>query len=487
MTETAESFHGEDPEWDVVPSRLLLRGQRRIDGEAYLSRGFRFRQRIVDGLEAKPLSEMARVWQPPRLKGVRVSPEYGLPFLGATQVFDIWPVPRKWLTPKHTPHLDERYLKAGWILVTCSGNVGDTLIAYEPVENAIVSHDLLRVVPYNRAYTGFLYTYLRTRYGRAIMRSSHYGNVIKHLEVEHLETVPVPAIDDALVDELYEHIQETFQMRADAYRFDLQARASYEAAVGIDEAKPSEEGFPVPADILFRGRRRFDAYAYNPNALAVLKTLERSGRTLRRVGDVASFLQPPRFKRVYGKGGIPYLSSEETFRINPEITKFLTLATDTDVAALQVEKAWLLMACSGQIYGINGSVCIATEWHEGKIFTHDMIRIIPKDVRAGYLQVALSHPELGRPLVLRNAYGTSIPHLESPDIADIPIPRLAEQAENDIADAAEKASALRMKADKEESGAIAKLEREIEHEIGVDETEPVPKLGPLEMGHKSAT
>ena len=40
---------------------------------------------------------MANVWQPSRLKGIQVGPDFGTPFLAATQVFDIRPVPRKWL------------------------------------------------------------------------------------------------------------------------------------------------------------------------------------------------------------------------------------------------------------------------------------------------------------------------------------------------------------------------------------------------------
>ena len=66
---------------------------------------------------------------------------------------------------------------------------------------------------------------------------------------------------------------------------------------------------------------------------------------------------------------------------------------------------------------------------------------------------------------MTRAYGTSIPHLESPDIETVPIARFSRGIEDSIADKAERASFLRMKADEKENGAVSKLEQRIEKEI----------------------
>ena len=52
------------------------------------------------------------------------------------------------------------------------------------------------------------------------------------------------------------------------------------------------------------------------------------------------------------------------------------------------------------------------------------------------------------------------------DIEGLPIPRLAVKQEEEIADAAERASELRMKANDEENEAVAKLEGELAYELG---------------------
>jgi hypothetical protein len=74
------------------------------------------------------------------------------------------------------------------------------------------------------------------------------------------------------------------------------------------------------------------------------------------------------------------------------------------------------------------------------------------------LLVALSHPRLGRPLVIRTAYGSSIPHLDPDDVADIGVVRLGERVEGEIADVAEEAAKLRDEADKLENEVTAQAE-----------------------------
>ena len=101
-----------------------------MEAEGLLASGFGTRRAI----QAKrsgwvPFEEIARAWQPPRLRGIQVSPKFGTPFLTASQVFDLPPIPRKWLSLEQTEHAQERFVVPGTILVTCSGTVGRTTLA----------------------------------------------------------------------------------------------------------------------------------------------------------------------------------------------------------------------------------------------------------------------------------------------------------------------------------------------------------------------
>lgn len=458
----------------TVKMSALASGARRLEAENYLTEGYLLRQRI-EASRATNLERLARVWQPGRLKGVQVGRDEGTPFLAATQVFDIRPMPRKWLSAPHIRDIEERFVEPSCILVTRSGSVGDVIMTYRPFDKIIISDDLLRVIPKSAIDRGYLYTYLRTRYTREMMRSTKYGNVIKHLEPEHLQVIPVVDVSGTVKAALNSVVNRCFAIRDESYALLLAAEDIFAAAIGIVDAAAVEIGFPVSARGLFRKARRLDAYSYNPAAAAAIKALKNSGKLSERLDTITQrVFGVPRFKHVYMRAGIPYVDSEKLFKINPELTKFIPAQAKADADSYFVQAGWLLMACSGQIYGLNGSVALTTEWHEKKIISNHALRIIPRDgVRAGYLQIALGHPVLGRPLVLREAFGTSIPEIDSESLKDMPIARIGDDLESAIADKAERAAALRTVADKLENAATGYLEAIIACALGDAHTDDV--------------
>jgi|ERR1039458_4868054 hypothetical protein len=68
-----------------------------------------------------------------------VSRQFGTPFLAATQVFDVQPIPRKWLALAKTSDDSNRFVKPGMILITCSGSVGRPTLGYAVHENILGS------------------------------------------------------------------------------------------------------------------------------------------------------------------------------------------------------------------------------------------------------------------------------------------------------------------------------------------------------------
>jgi hypothetical protein len=223
-----------------------------------------------------------------------------------------------------------------------------------------------------------------------------------------------------------------------------------------------ETGYVVKASqALFIPRRRLEASFCSPRATALLRHFARRGLKTQALSEVTDRVWwMTRFKRFYGSEGNRYLSADELFTLNADITKRILIEQAEHAEDFFVKRGWLLMACSGQTYGLLGSVILATEHHEDAFFSHDLIRIAPRanGVKPGYLLTALSHPTLGRPLVLRYAYGTSIPHLDPGDVSTLPVVRLADSDEDRIADLAEKSAKLRAKADILENRLAAEAE-----------------------------
>jgi hypothetical protein len=442
----------------------MRRGDRRLEAENYLSSGYGIRISI----ESKSsgwvrFEKLARVWQPLRLKGIQVGPETGTPFFAATQVFDLRPVPRKWLALGRTHNAEGRFIERGQILVTCSGAVGRATLAFAPHAKVLISHDLLRIEARQLDNYGWLYAYLRAPKVRSMMTGAQYGHIIKHLEVAHIGALPIPEVPARWRAHFATRVREILDLRDGAHAATLEAETLFEQSLGrFKQGDNGETGFEVKArKAIFPGRRRFEAAAHRPHVAQILKHFSRSGERIELLRDVAERVWwMNRFKRVYGDGGTRYLSADELFTTNPEITKRILISDARKAKPYFVKAGWLLMACSGQTYGLLGSTRLVSKYDEDAFLSHDLLRIAPRGdgARSGYLLTALTHPILGRPLVIARAYGTSIPHLDPGDIELCPIVRLSLATENAIADLAERSAELRARADLLETEIAIKAE-----------------------------
>lgn len=284
------------------------------------------------------------------------------------------------------------------------------------------------------------------------MKAAQYGHIIKHLEVAHLDALPIVNVGAAERKKFSAALRQILEKRDEAYRLTLEAEALFEAAFGSFVASDfGEKGFVAKSCNLFAsGRRRLDAWHHNPSVGAVEKHLSKQAAGWGSVAELGfKVWLPNRFRRIPAEDGVLFIDSSDLFEINPDITKRIADQKFGDPYGGRVKAGWLLLSRSGQIYGLNGSVTLAGECHEGRVVSDDIIRIAPDRslCRTGYLLVAMTHPHLGRPRVKSLPYGSSIPHIEVGDVETFLIPRLKPKAEAEIADRAEKAAQLRNEAD----------------------------------------
>lgn len=449
----------------AVPARLFLSGERRLAARTFLSPGFGVRQAIEESSTAwDRFEDVAEVVQPPRTKAVLVPPGQGTPFLIAGQMFDVRPTVRKWLASKKIRHADQLFAKQGTIIARRSADVGRATVTCKYHEGHLISDHFFRIEPRDANCRGWLYAFVLSSHGRAIMLATQYGHIIQHIEFGHLNKVPVPRIDRKVASDLASRFDRIVELRNAGFDLSIKAETEFADAVGEPDSAAHLHGFEVQASSLLGGRRRLEAAYHAPEATAVIA----------QFGDVDPLEDVTkrvwwmtRFKRVFGDGGLPYASADELFCVNPPAKKQILVQPGDGHEKYFVERDWIVMACSGQVYGLNGAAMLMTPHHEKTFFSHDLIRIIPdpKKIRAGYLLTALTHPTLGRPVLIREAYGTSIPHLDPGDVARFPVVRLDEAIENKIADLAEEAARARAEADEIERGMAAEADEIIEQFI----------------------
>ena len=463
--EAREEWPWHEVDSTSLPASLLFSGDRRMEAENFLAPGFAVRHAITSRASGwTTLSEVARTWQPSRLKGIQVSPDHGTPFLAATQVFDMRPVPRKWLSLNRTNDHAQRFVHEGTILLTCSGSVGRATLADKSIADILISHDLLRIDVQDQRLRGWVYAYLRSPTIRAMMTSVQYGHMIKHLEVGHLDALPFIEIPDAALQEFTLLTDDVVRSRDRAHDLVHEAEEHFGKEIGaIPDLTDGTSGFTTTTAEIFGNGRRFEGHYHNPVARAAERAITQSSHRLEKLSSLVDrVFIPGRFKHIYGPDGRPYLDSAQILEVSPDIDKRVLSLDAERRAGYLVQAGSLLLPCSGQLHGIIGSVVLAGEWHENKVLTNHILRVVPKGmptIRIGYLQAVLSHPQLGRPRILRGAYGSSVPELSVRDVENMTVPRLAAKAEGAIADDMEEAATLMAHANSVEDEIAQRAER----------------------------
>jgi type I restriction enzyme, S subunit len=295
-----------------------------------------------------------------------------------------------------------------------------------------------------------VYAYLRSPQGRAMMGAAQYGHIIKHLETTHLESLPLPMLRDDMLAQFGVKAKRILELRITAYEKSRVAESQFEECFPSLRVRPTPStGFEVKASEMFGARRRLDASCFVPSVKSIVEGFRKGARRVDLLSEVTSkVFVPGRFKHVYGDGGMPYLDSADILEVNPDISKFVLSLSPEEQKEYHVEPGWVLIPCSGQVYGNVGHAVLSTEWHVGKVLTNHILRVVPNaKIRSGYLQCVLGHPELGRPRVVRLAFGSSVPEIAAADVQMTPIPRLDPGKEGELADLMDESAVARDMAD----------------------------------------
>lgn len=454
-----------DVPWGPVGVSLVTTGQRRLEARTFLTDGYGLRRRIEDGaVQSSPMRAIADVWQPSRLKGYVVPAGNGLPFLSAGQAFEAQPRVRKWIAEPMVRDAESRRVGEDMLLLSCSGEVGKVTAVYPEHLKPIITHDLLRVVPRSRIDYGWIYAYMKTPIFYAMARSAQYGHMIKHLEPSHVRELPVVLPDPQLRASVANKIERALEQRRNGRRIMAQANSALESMLNPTNTRISTsiwQSVPV-ADVL-SGRRRLEAQ-YQRSDIRDIEHIVRSGAShgVARLEEVTKSVRlENRFKRYFSSAGTPYKSASEIFDVNPPISKRIYAGLVPAPDRYYLTPGEMVMARSGQVYGLLGRVRVIPAEMAGVFGSDDLIRIAfdESSIASGYLQTFLSNEKYGRPLVVRNASGTSIPHLDPVDVREIPVPRFSPDAENAIAELADSANDKLAEADRLESDAIAEATR----------------------------
>ena len=280
------------------------------------------------------------------------------------------------------------------------------------------------------------------------MKSTRYGHVVKHLEKHHLNGLPGLRLRPEIRAAFEEKAKDIIESRDRAHEMVNQAEDEYQLAIGmVPDTEKGTDGFVTRASEMFaRGRRLEGNFTIQLLARRSTRFTKRPF-PLTRSGAWWSACLFRGASTMYMEMAGPHNSTVHKYsNVPPMLRSLYCPCTAKGKRGIWWIGERFLIPCSGQLHGIIGSVVLATDWHEDEVLTNHMVRVVLKKnstIRVGYLQTVLGHRVLGRPRMLKNAHGSSVPELSPMDIADLVVPRLRRETEDRIADAMEEAAQRR--------------------------------------------
>ena len=451
----------------VVNSALFHSDGYRIDPDMHLGEGVQIRRELhATPYELSTVGENAsRVFYGNIFSRVFVKkPDHGVPYLAASDTVLSNLDTGYYLSKKQAAQLSNLMLKKDWILVTCSGTLGNVTYTNKVFEKYIATHDLIRVVPNDaKVNKGTLHAFLSSRYGYYQITQSQFGGVVKHVNDDQMKQVMVPVFPSTFQQEVDDLIQQSAKLREQAADALEKAKKAVLSFINVHFEKEHYKTAKVSSkDILNSLQYRLD-----PPALIFdgVKTMEEVTNRIpfKKVGDLnAKVYRPGIFKRIYVANGIPYIKGSEIFLTNPfRRCEQLSRSRTPFIDEMTLREGQILMTCAGSV----GDVKIITKEYEDKkaIGSQDIIRIESYDelYTREYLFVYFQVPFV-YDYIQSMKYGSVIERIEPFHVESIPVIKPSKELSDEVTAIIKTYMDYTYRAFNAEEKAITMVEEEIE-------------------------
>lgn len=126
-----------------------------------------------------------------------------------------------------------------------------------------------------------------------------------------------------------------------------------------------------------------------------------------------------RFKRIWlEKSEYPIYQPTSMLDVYPKSDGYISKLTNTNIEALKVSLGQILITCSGTV----GNISFASKTLNGKIFSHDLLRVkFKKEYDNGFFYAFLK-TYVGKQILKSNKYGSVISHIEAEHMNEVLVP-----------------------------------------------------------------
>ncbi len=390
--------------------------------------------------------------------------EYGIPYLAASDTVLANLDTGRYLSKKQASALSYLMLKKDWIVVTCSGTIGNVTYTNSSFENHIATHDLIRIIPNdNKIRRGYLYAFLASKYGYNQLTQSQFGGVVKHINADHVRNIKVPCFADTFQQEVDDLIQEAARLREEAAEVLEKAKQTLKTFIKAYFKKNNYKTSIVKSkSILTSLQHRLDPPALMNDGIFAMKevTSRMSSEIIANINARVS--RPGIFKRIYVENGIPYIKGSEIFLNNPfRRCEHLSRTRTPFIDEMTLYEGQILITCAGSV----GNIKMITKEYEDKkaIGSQDIIRLVSNDelFTKEYLFTYLQLPFVND-YIQSMKYGSVIERIEPFHVESIPVVSPTKELSKEITAVVRQYMDCTYRAFNAEEKAINMVEQEIE-------------------------
>jgi restriction endonuclease S subunit len=408
----------------TATSAWLLDEGNRLDASFHLSDG-----RIARALfqtapyPVEPLSKLTtEIFSGPRFRRYYVSSsETGIPFLSGSDIVKADFNATKLISNKMTNNLEALKVEKGWTLVTRSGTIGLTAFTNDDFLGKALTEDVIRIIPNEeRIESGYLYTFLASKFGYALLTQFNYGGVIKHIEPHHITDLPIPLLPERQRQEIHGLIEEAARLRVEGNGLLSRAIKMIEGRLPQLEF---QKYYSASASIFQKQRMRIDATAQIEAIEKFFKKAEETAKLETVYALSKTVFTPGIFKRIRVNNsvrGIPFLSGINLLEAKPKFDSFLSRKMP-NLSDYLLKEGWLAIQDSGSITSM-GYVSMIPKFLDGMAATNNLIRVVPKEENANPYILAFLKTEQAQKILKSLPYGTGQLHIDDNQIGNLPIP-----------------------------------------------------------------
>lgn len=390
-----------------------------------------------------------------------VGSDYGVPFMGSSDIIFLDFRPTKFLSRKNTKRLDQLMIRPWDVLLSCSGTVGNVALAPPSWSSIALSQHVLRIRFDDPVMAGFITAFIRSPWGRAQTVGSSYGSVISHIEPQHLERVLVPLLPPETVKTIGMAFCRAVEQRDEANRLLREAEGMFAVLQGLPPM-PESVGQRSSTIQLSELDGRFDGSYHSRKPRTALAALKAHGVNLTTVKDFAgegAVRAVTKFReRVYSRVGIPFNSSKELFQLDPIGMQCLAPNLHRgDMDEIGLKRGMVAVTCSGTL----GRVLHVPGYMNGWAGSQDFLRIVVAEFRDSAFLAAWLGSAYGQAILWRYGYGSVIRHIDKWMLESMPVPILPTEDHEKISNLAAQATELRESAWQDEQQALMLLAQSI--------------------------